>query len=106
MLGSEPDVIRWKGLNDLKCSLKSAYLLRDASTAPLPHTVWQAIHRYKGLPKIKAFLWYVILELDSVAAVGVVRKGYNGPHNFRSHLVELWRRPWHVQVVLVKGQGN
>ncbi|KAK9019067.1 hypothetical protein V6N11_034106 [Hibiscus sabdariffa] len=48
----------------------------------------------------------VILELDSVAIAGVVRKDYNGYHNFCGHFVELWCRPWHVKVVLVKRQRN
>ncbi|KAK8637344.1 hypothetical protein V6N13_064767 [Hibiscus sabdariffa] len=42
----------------------------------------------------------------SVAVVGVVHKDYNGYHNFCGHFAKLWRRPWHVKVVLVKRQGN
>ncbi|KAK8708376.1 hypothetical protein V6N13_059418 [Hibiscus sabdariffa] len=36
----------------------------------------------------------------------VVRKGYNCPHNFRSHFAKLWSCPWHIQVALVPRQGN
>ncbi|KAK8589173.1 hypothetical protein V6N12_023576 [Hibiscus sabdariffa] len=68
--------------------------------------VWLGILLGIDVSDLEKGFKYVILELDSVVVAGVVCKGYNGPHNFRNHLDELWCRSWHVQVVLVKRQAN
>ncbi|KAK8660893.1 hypothetical protein V6N13_051800 [Hibiscus sabdariffa] len=61
MEGFAADTEYWKGNVQGNFTVKSAYVLRCGPTVSDDGKLWQLIHKYRGLQRIKIFLWLACL---------------------------------------------
>ncbi|KAK8660761.1 hypothetical protein V6N13_051672 [Hibiscus sabdariffa] len=62
LVSSSHDRVGWRGTSDLSFSIKSASELRTRQPTSGVHGLWTVLHKFRGLPRIKAFLWLVCWE--------------------------------------------
>ncbi|KAL4355451.1 hypothetical protein GQ457_06G008470 [Hibiscus cannabinus] len=62
MVGFAADAECWKGTVQGNFTVKSAYIIRCGPTIPDDGKLWKTLNKYRGLQRIKIFLWLVCLE--------------------------------------------
>ncbi|XP_039017531.1 uncharacterized protein LOC120148502 [Hibiscus syriacus] len=60
--GGKNDAPGWKWNIDRYFSVKSAYDMRQATSDAIPHKVLEVISKYRGILRVKIFLWLVANE--------------------------------------------
>ncbi|KAE8680680.1 hypothetical protein F3Y22_tig00111372pilonHSYRG00115 [Hibiscus syriacus] len=53
------DTTGWKGNKDTQFTIKSAYAIRCGHHVNNEEILWKSIHRFKGLQRIKIFIWLI-----------------------------------------------
>ncbi|KAK9030877.1 hypothetical protein V6N11_032283 [Hibiscus sabdariffa] len=61
MAGFVADSECWKGNVQGNFTVKSAYVIWCGPTAPNDGKLWKTLHKYRGLQRVKTFLWLVCL---------------------------------------------
>ncbi|KAE8732337.1 hypothetical protein F3Y22_tig00002237pilonHSYRG01828 [Hibiscus syriacus] len=56
----ELDKPGWKWNPSRKFTVKSAYEVKTGTRPNTPDRLWRTIHRFKGLPRVKVFLWLMV----------------------------------------------
>ncbi|KAE8701375.1 Ras-related protein RABA5a [Hibiscus syriacus] len=59
------DALGWKWNIDRCFTVKSAYDMRQEISNDSPHKVWEVISKYRGLQRIKIFLWRLRFKANS-----------------------------------------
>ncbi|KAK8542408.1 hypothetical protein V6N12_015005 [Hibiscus sabdariffa] len=58
------DTVGWKLRQDMQFSVKSAYATRCGATAGVNEKLWSVIHKFRGLQRVKVFLWCCAKDID------------------------------------------
>ncbi|KAK8634137.1 hypothetical protein V6N13_014966 [Hibiscus sabdariffa] len=57
------DEVGWGLRSDLQFTIKSAYEVHCGDVGGDYESIWTILHSFRGLPKIKMFMWHVIPAL-------------------------------------------